>query len=106
MIHAILLAAAMMVQPSGVTSQIAGAITATDPQSGGEHYDAWPVEMHGGRRIDLSVTPRGSSTTFGLSVHDLADGRTLAASAGGVNESSGPPARFILCPGHARCPRG
>lgn len=144
---AALFAAAMLQPPAVVTMQTDGEISARDPQAGGEHYDAWPVELRGGRRVTISVTPHGSSATLGLSVHEEAGGRTLAASGGmqlgftppsdGIymvrvtadaygsytlhvsdfrvgaqgfggllTNGAGPPARFILCPGHARCPRG
>ena len=141
MIFATLFAAAMLFQPTGVRPVVQGAITASDPTAGGEHYDAWPVELHAGHRVSISVTPRGSSATFGLSVHAEQGGRTLAlaegqqlsftppangvymvrvasdgfggytlriAKAGGDDgaeiDSAGPLERFVLCPGHPRCP--
>lgn len=81
MLSIFLCAALTQAAPAGAVQQIEGAITLADPVAAGEHYDVYSVEMRGGRRLAISVVPRGSAV-FGLSVHSRDGAQTLAASGG------------------------
>lgn len=138
--------AAMLLLQSG-TQQVRGTISASDPADGGGHYDAYPVALHAGRRVAITVSPGNAGADFDILVYDGDGARALAeasgtgdatrlsftarasgiymvrvrsaatgaytlhvASAGSDDagpevDTAEPPSRFILCPGHPRCPR-